>query len=62
MTEKKNKLNIFKKPYFLVAGVVILLLLVGLLLWNNYSDKGQAMSVSGAAVYFDGEYRVGNGE
>ena len=62
MTEKKNKLNIFKKPYFLVAGVVILLLLVGLLLWNNYSDKGQAMSASGVAVYFDGEYRVGNGE
>ena len=62
MTEKKNKLSIFKKPYFLVAGVVILLSLIVVLLYLNYSDKGQAMGASGVDIYFDGEYRIGDGE
>jgi hypothetical protein len=62
MPEFKNKIQIFKKNYFSVAGIVLLLLLAVFLLWFNNSNSMQAMPSMIGSVYFDGEYRIGGGE
>ena len=57
-----NILNKMKKSYLQVAGIVLLLLLAVFLLWFNNSNSMQAMPSMIGSVYFDGEYRIGNGE
>ena len=61
MPEFKNKFQIFKK-YFLIAGSLLLLLLAVFLLWFNNSNSMQAIPPMIGSVYFDGEYRIGEGE
>ena len=61
MPEFKNKFQIFKK-YFPIAGILLLLLLAVFLLWFNNSNSMQAMPSMIGSVYFDGEYRIGDGE
>ena len=58
----KNKSKKIKKTYFQVAGVLLLLLLAALLLWFNNSRSMQAMPALVGSVYFDGEYRIEDGE
>ena len=62
MPESNNKMNIFKKAYLQVAGVLLLLFLALLLLWFNNSNSNQAFSAMVAQVRFYGEYRIGNGQ
>ena len=45
-----------------IAGIVLLLLLAAFCLWFNNSRSMQAMPSLIGSVYFDGEYRVGDGE
>ena len=58
----KNKIQKIKKTYFSVAGVLILLLLAIFLLWFNKSTSTQSEGATPAKVYFDGEYRIADGE
>ena len=58
----KNKIQKIKKTYFSVAGVMLLLLLAIFLLWFNKSTSTQAEGATVAKVYFDGEYRIEDGE
>ena len=58
----KNKFEKNKKSYFQTAGVVLLLLLASFLLWFNNSHSMQAVPALVGDVYFDGEYRVEDGE
>ena len=62
MPNFKNKFQIFKKRYFPIAGVLLLLLLAVFLLWFNNTTSTQAAGVTAAQVYFDGEYRIADGE
>jgi signal transduction histidine kinase len=62
MPDFKNKFQIFKKRYFSIAGVLLLILLALLLLWFNNSTSLQAEPALIAQVYFDGEYRIEDGE
>ena len=62
MLNLKNKFQKIKKSYFQIAGVVILLLLATFLLWFNNSRSLQAEGATAAKVYFDGEYRIADGE
>ena len=62
MPEFKNKFSIFTKRYVPIAGVLLLLLLAIFLLWFNNSNSMQAMPSMIGSVYFDGEYRIGDGE
>ena len=62
MPDFKNKFQIFKKRYFPIVGVLFLILLAVFLLWFNNSTSLQAEGVTAAKVYFDGEYRVADGE
>ena len=57
-----NRLKKNKKLYFQIAGVVLLLLLAVFLLWLNNSRSMQATPSLVGSVYFDGEYRIGDGE
>ena len=52
---------IFKQTYLQILGVIVLVLLALLLLWRGSATSNQAMSALVAQVYFDGEYRIGDG-
>ena len=58
----KYKFQKIKKSYLGVAGILLLLLLAAFLLWFNNSNSMQAMPSMIGSVYFDGEYRIGDGE
>lgn len=61
-TEFKNKIQIFAKAHLPTIGVLLLILLAVYLLWfGNYSSM-QALPAQLAQVYFDGVYRIGDGE
>ena len=62
MPDYKNKLQIFKKINLQILCIPLLLLLAILLLWFNNSTSAQAESALIAQVYFEGEYRIGDGE
>ena len=63
MTGFKNKLrNIFKRANLPVFGVLLLILLSAFLLWFGNSNSNQAMPALVAGVYFNGDYRIGDGE
>ncbi len=62
MPDIKNKFQIFKKRYFPIVGVLFLIFLALFLLWFNNSTSTQASGVTAATVYFDGEYRIEDGE
>ena len=58
----KNKFPKMKAAYFQIAGVLLLLLLAAFLLWFNNSHSMQATPSLVGDVYFEGEYRIGDGE
>ena len=58
----KNKIHVFKKSYMAFACVFILVLLAVFLVWFNNSTSKQAQSATSARVYFEGEYRIADGE
>ena len=62
MSKLKNRFHIFKKSHLQVAGVLLLILLAVFLLWFNNSTSLQAEPALIAQVYFDGEYRIDDGE
>ena len=62
MSESKNKFQIFKKRYFPIVGVALLVLIAVFLLWFNNRTGTQAVGTTAAEVHFDGEYRIADGE
>ena len=62
MPDLKNKFHMVKKSYLEFAGILLLILLAIFLLWFNNSTSMQATPALIAQVYFDGEYRIADGE
>jgi signal transduction histidine kinase len=62
MPNLKSKLRGIKKIHLEVAGVLLLILLAVCLLWFNNTNSMQSMPAMIAQVYFDGEYRIADGE
>ena len=62
MPESNNRINIFKKTYLQIAGILLLPSLAVLLLWFNNINNTQAISALVAQVRFYGEYRIGDGQ
>ena len=62
MPKFKKFFQIFKNRYFPFVGISLLLLLAVFLIWFNNSNSMQALPSLIGSVYFDGEYRIGDGE
>ena len=62
MLNMKDKFSKIKKSYLLIAGIVLLLLLAVFLLWFGNSTSLQADPALVAHVYFEGHYRIGEGD
>ncbi len=61
-SSEKNKFRFLNTTTLTIAGVLFILLLAIILLWYGNSNSNQAMNAISAKVYFDGEYRVSDGE
>ena len=59
--QEKKKLQLLKKENLPIVGVIVILLLAVLLLWHVNANSYQATSAIVAQVYFEGEYRIGDG-
>ena len=62
MPENKNRACKFNSAYLQAIGIIFILLLVVLLLWHGNATSMQAQPALLAQVYFDGEYRIADGE
>ena len=62
MLNLKDKLKKINKSYFLISGVILLLALAIFVLWFSYSTSMQSVQPLVAEVYFEGEYRIADGE
>ena len=58
----KSKLKKINKTHLQVAGVLLLVALAAALLWFNNTHSAQSIPALVGQVYFDGEYRIGDGE
>ena len=62
MRKREMKLRPVKATTLAVAGVVLLLFSAVILLWHGNANSMQATPALVAQVYFDGEYRITDGE
>ena len=62
MDRTTNKSRFFKATSLTIAGVWLIILLAVLLLWHGNVNSMQAVPAMVAEVYFDGEYRIADGE
>ena len=61
MPKLKNKAPIPKQSQLPVIGIILILLLAALLLWNGNAHSMQSMPALVAQVYFDGQYHIADG-
>ncbi|MBR2938154.1 MAG: histidine kinase [Oscillospiraceae bacterium] len=62
MNHKKIKSRFLNMTTLTIAGVLLLLLSAVILLWYGNANSMQAMPALVAQVYFDGEYRIADGQ
>ncbi len=62
MKDKETKSHFINTTTLTIAGVLLLLLSAVVLLWHGNANSMQAMPALVAQVYFDGEYRIADGE
>ena len=62
MNGKKFRSRFLNKTALTVAGVLLILLLAVILLWHGNATSKQATPALMAEIYFDGEYRIADGE
>ena len=62
MNEKETKFRPFNITTLPIVGVLLLLLTAIILLWHSNANSMQAAPALMAKIYFDGEYRIGEGE
>ena len=58
----KNRFYIFKHSHLQVIGAIFIILLAIALLWHGNATSNQAEPALVAQVYFDGEYRIADGQ
>ena len=61
MLKDENRFK-FEYSHLKVIGSILIILLAFLLLWHGNATSNQAMNAIPAQLYFDGEYRIGDGE
>ena len=62
MTNERTKLRLLSVTALKIAGVILVILSAIVLLWHGNATSAQAESALVAQVYFDGEYRIADGE
>ena len=62
MNEQETKYSFLNLTTLTIAGVLLLLLSAAILLWHGNATSNQAQPALVAQVYFDGEYRIADGE
>ena len=62
MKDKETKSQFLSRTTITIAGVLLLLLSAVILLWHGNANSMQAAPALVAGVYFDGEYRIADGE
>ena len=62
MNNKESKPRILSKTTLKIVGILLVFLSAVILLWHSNANSMQAMPAMVAQVYFDGEYRIANGE
>ena len=62
MNDKETKFRFFNMKTLTIAGVLLLLLSAVILLWHGNATSNQAEPALVAQVYFDGEYRIADGQ
>ena len=62
MHRKKNKFNFINRTTLIIVAIVFMVLSAVMLLWQGNKNSMQSMPAMLAQVYFDGEYRIGDGE
>lgn len=62
MNNKETKFRFFNMTTLTIAGVLLLLFSAVILLWHGNATSIQAQPALVAQVYFDGEYRIADGE
>ena len=61
MKENKRKM-LFNKKVMRLIGILLIFFFAIVLLWHGNANSNQAQMALVAQVYFDGEYRIGDGE
>ena len=62
MKDKETTSKFLNRTTIMIAGVLFLLLSAVVLLWHGNANSMQATPALVAQVYFDGEYRIADGE
>ncbi len=62
MDETETKSRFFKATTLAIVGVLLLVFSAVLLLWHGNANSMQATPAMVAGVYFDGEYRIADGQ
>ena len=62
MKDKETTSQFLSRITITIAGVLLLLLSAVVLLWHGNANSMQAMPALVADIYFDGEYRIADGE
>ena len=62
MSDKEIKLRVFNSTTLKIVGVVLMIFMAIALLWHGNANSMQAMPAMVAGVYFDGEYRIADGQ
>lgn len=62
MNNKKNKGRFFNIKSLQIIGVMFVLLMAGILIWQGNTNNYQATPALVAKVYFEGEYRIEDGK
>ena len=62
MSKKEPKSRFLKATTLAIVGVLLLVFMAVLLLWHGNANSMQAAPAMVAGVYFDGEYRIADGQ
>ena len=62
MSKKETKSRFLKATTLAIVGILLLVFTAVLLLWHGNANSMQAMPAMVAGVYFDGEYRIADGQ
>ena len=62
MGNKETRFSFINKTTLWIVGIFAVLFLALVLLWHGNATSNQAMPAMVAQVYFDGEYRIADGE